>query len=156
MEIEKHVEKMTRLKGTRERLDPLQDFELWMWTSMTVATHGLNAALHHLGLTLPGPYYSHQIPGVFIEREKGDEGWRKVLATPGDVIHIGLPPFEGEIPPRLQEGLVHLDIIESFREPYVRGNELITEETVGACQLAYERCIGVLEEILGGPGGQGA
>lgn len=153
MEIAVHREKIARLEDLRRRLDPVADFELWMWTSMTAATNALNACLHHLGLTPPGKYYPYQIPGLYVEPEPVDGKWRKLFAAPGDVIHIGLPPFEGTIPPRVLEAVKSLDVIEDFREPYVRGDGPITPALAASCQAAYERCMTILNEILAGPAG---
>ena len=46
MKIASHREKITRLCILRERLDPLEDFELWFWAGMHAGTHAVNAALH--------------------------------------------------------------------------------------------------------------
>jgi hypothetical protein len=152
MEVAAHKEKIVRLDDLRGRLDPVEDFELWMWASMTAATNALNACLHQLGLTEPGPYFPHQIPGLYVAPEPGSPGrWKTLFAAPGDVIHIGLPPFEGEIPGRIQEAARALDRIEQFREPYVRGHQPITPDLGDRCGAAYRTCMSILEGILAEP-----
>jgi len=51
MNVAAHEEKIRRLEALRQRLDPLEDFELWFWTAMNAGTHAVNAALHHAGIT---------------------------------------------------------------------------------------------------------
>jgi len=65
MNVQSHLEKITRLESLRGRLDPLQDFELWFWAGMTAGTHAVNAALHHGGITASDDMYPTQ-PGVYL------------------------------------------------------------------------------------------
>jgi hypothetical protein len=147
MDIAAHREKMGRLEDLRQRLDPVHDFELWMWTSMTAVTNGLNACLHHLKLTEPKPYYPHQIPGLYVTA--GPDGERKtIFAAPGDVIHLGLPPFEGEIPAPILRLSTHLEVLEDLREPFVRGGEPVTAAVVQRCREAYDQAVMLIDQIL--------
>jgi hypothetical protein len=147
MEISAHREKMARLEELRLRLDPEDDFELWMWASMTAATNGLNACMHHLKLTEPKPYYPHQIPGLYVSR--GPDGrWTSFFADPGDVIHFGLPPVKGKVPQVVLDLSVQLGVLDDLREPFVRGGEPITPEIVARCQNAYEKSIATIDQIL--------
>jgi hypothetical protein len=147
MEISAHREKMARLEDLRSRLDPTDNFELWMWTSMTAVTNGLNACLHHLKLTQPKPYYPHQIPGLYVTRG-ADGSWVSIFAEPGDVIHLGLPPFEGIIPRAVSDLSVELEVLEDLREPFVRGGQPITPAVIHRCSVAYEKSIAMIEKIL--------
>ena len=147
MEISAHREKMARLEVLRSRLDPVEDFELWMWASMTAATNGLNACLHHLNLTEPKPYYPDQIPGLYVRR--GEDGsWTKLFAVPGDVIHLGMPPFEGDVPQSVFDLSTQLEVLEDLREPFVRGGQPITPAVVERCRTAYDSSIAMIEKIL--------
>jgi hypothetical protein len=148
MEIRIHRDKMARLDELRRRLDPVEDFELWMWTSMNAATHGMNACLHHLGLTQPSPYYPHQIPGLYVAPNPVEGKWQELFAAPGDVIHTGLDSFEGHIPDSIAMLSQELEKIEDLREVYVRGGKDATPDVSEGCRLAYERCRDLIQEIL--------
>lgn len=149
MEISAHREKMARLEGLRSRLDPTDDFELWMWASMTAVTNGLNACLHQLKLTEPKPYYPHQIPGLYVTRGAAGS-WTSIFAEPGDVIHLGLPPFEGVIPQAIRDLSVELEVLEDLREPYVRGGQPISPQVIQRCRVAYENSVVIIDNILPG------
>jgi hypothetical protein len=150
METHIHREKIARLDELRSRLDPKEAFEIWMWTSMSAATHALNAAMHELGVTHPGDLYPHQIPGIYVERVRVDGQWRKVAGIPGDVIHIGLPTVVNEIPPVIHQAANFLRVIEDMREPFVRGDDPITESIIVSCGEAYVRCMALLRGIIEG------
>ena len=148
MEIAHHREKMARINDLRERLDPLDDFELWMWASMSAATNAMNAMLHKLGVTQPGTHFPHQIPGIFVEPEPAKGRWKKVIVPPGDLIHIGYPPIRTPIPETLSTFLTALEVIEGFRESHVRGNEQVDASVVEACDSAYRRCMEETAAVL--------
>lgn len=148
MQIASHLEKISRLEALRARLDPSDDFEIWFWAAMTAATNGINAAHHHLGLAEVTPFYPHQIPGVYVEPQPVDGVWKKVIAQPGDVIHIGLPPLKDEPPEYLCRAYVSLEKLESYRERYVRGNEPITQAVIGEVGLAYHDCMSIVRRLL--------
>jgi len=139
---------MDRLSQLRGRLDPVEDFELWMWTSMTGATNGFNACLHHLGLTRATAYYPHQIPGLYVDPVPTGGKWRELFAEPGDLIHTGLNSFAGNIPHSLELLGRELEKIEDLREPYVRGGKDATPEICQSCDAAYERCAQLIRQIL--------
>ena len=141
MEIAIHREKMARLDGWRRRLDPVEDFELWMWTSMNAVTNGMNACLHHLGLTQPSPYYPHQIPGLYVAPAPVQGQWQELFAAPGDVIHTGLGSIAEHVPEGIARLWEELEKIEDLREVYVRGGKDATPDICDECRLAYERCM---------------
>jgi hypothetical protein len=149
MEIAIHREKMARLDDLRRRLDPVEDFELWMWTSMNAATNGMNACLHHLGLTQPSPYYPHQIPGLYVAPTPVQGQWQELFAAPGDVIHTGLGSVAEQVPESITRLWQALEKIEDLREVYVRGGKDATPDICDECHLAYERCLDLIREILG-------
>jgi hypothetical protein len=157
MEIAAHREKIERLTELMARLDPVEDFEIWMWASMNAATNALNAVLHRLGLTQPGSRYPHQIPGLYVDPEPiGEWRWRKVFAAPGDVIHIGLPPLATAIPDRVLEAAAALREIEDMREDYVRGTQPIVPQLAERCAAAYHACMAILDELVAGLPGEAA
>jgi hypothetical protein len=123
VEISIHLEKISRLEELRGRLDPVEDFELWMWTSMTAATNGFNACLHHVGLTKASPYYPHQIPGLYVAPVPVDGKWQELFTEPGDLIHTGLDSLKGKVPEEIESLARELEKIEDLREPYVRGGK---------------------------------
>jgi hypothetical protein len=151
MEIGIHREKMGRLDALRRRLDPIEDFELWMWASMIAATNGMNACLHHLGLTQPSEYYPHQIPGLYVAPIPIEGKWQELFAAPGDVIHIDLHSFEEQIPDSIEALSRELEKIEDLREQYVRGGDDATPAVSELCRLAYERCMELSRGILSAP-----
>jgi hypothetical protein len=153
MEIAAHIEKISRLSDLIGRLDPIGDFEIWMWACMSAATNALNASLHHLGVTQPFAYYPHQIPGLYVEPEPTSPWhWKRIFAAPGDVIHIGLPPFEAPVPAPILEAAKSLHVIEDLRETLVRGGMMITPDLAESCAAAYQRCMAAFQAILAGPG----
>ena len=152
MEISKHLEKISRINDLRERLDPQDDFELWMWASMSAATNAMNAMLHKLGVTSPGEHFPHQIPGIFVEPSRVNGKWKKVIVPPGDLIHIGYPPISTPIPNILSAFLNALATVEDFRESHIRGNAPITREITEQCDAAYRRCMDQAKAILGEEG----
>lgn len=156
MEIAAHLEKVERISALRGRLDRDQDFELWMWMSMTVATNAVNAALHHLGLSDGGDFYAHQIPGLYVEPPPTDGKWKKVIRGPGDLIHVGFPPLEGEVPEIMERAFVALNVLEDMREPYARGNRPIAPDLADACDTAFDECLALTKEVLDGPPGGAA
>ena len=148
MRIADHMEKVERLSELRGQLDPLGDFEIWMWTSMTVATNAVNAVMHHLGITAEGDYYAHQIPGLYVVPPPQAGVWERVILPPGDVIHVGFPPIRGAVPARLQQTFAALTVLEDMREPYVRGDGAITPALVESCRRAFDDCLAGARALL--------
>ncbi|BAT61830.1 hypothetical protein GJW-30_1_04392 [Variibacter gotjawalensis] len=150
MMITSHRDKIARLNSLRARLDPLEDFELWFWSTMTAGTNAVNAALHHAGLTKEESAFPSQ-PGVY-SVATGDSGnaFRSELRALGDVLHVGRPPVPGTIPPDIAEMMTVMEIIEHYRDPCTRGDMAIDRQTVSACDKAYLRCAALLETRLGG------
>ncbi|HUA52700.1 MAG TPA: hypothetical protein VMB81_11080 [Candidatus Sulfotelmatobacter sp.] len=153
MEIAAHEEKIARLSDLIGRLDPIEDFEIWMWACMSAATNALNAALHHLGVTQPFDYFPHQIPGLYVEPKPiAPWRWKRMFAEPGDVIHIGLPPCRAPVPERILAAAAGLHVIEDLRETHVRGGQPVTRELAAACADAYRGAMAAFQTILAEPG----
>ena len=150
MIVPSHLDKLRRLCALRTRLDPLADFELWYWTTLTAGTNALNAVLHHAGLTRDDPVFS-TIPGVHFAKQP-DGRWARELRGPGDVSHVGWPPIEGEIPADVAALMHALETIEDHRDPCVRGARVPTPAIVAQCEQAFARLL----EVVAGRLPQGA
>ncbi len=142
MIIPSHLDKLRRLRALRARLDPLGDFELWYWTTLTAGTNALNAVLHHAKLTTDAPIFS-TIPGVHVVRQP-DGTFARELRGPGDVSHVGWPPIEGEIPADVAGLMDALHAIEMHRDPCIRGTRAATPEIVAECEASFARVVGVV------------
>jgi hypothetical protein len=144
MIIPSHLDKLRRLRVLRDRLDPLDDFELWYWTTLTAGTNALNAVLHHAGLTRDDPVFS-TIPGVHVVRQP-DGRYARELRGPGDVSHVGWPPIEGDIPTDVERLMQALHEIEDHRDPCLRGDRAPSAAIVQACDSRFA----VLVEVVAG------
>lgn len=147
MRIASHLDKFHRLDSLRARLEPLADFELWYWTTLTAGTNALNAVMHATGMTSDDPVFS-TIPGVHMVRQ-ADGSYARALRGPGDVSHVGWPPVEGEAPPDLRELEHALEAIEEHRDPCLRGERTPTDAIVAECEAAFARVRAVLEGRCG-------
>ena len=141
MEIASHADKIDRLLALRERLDPLQDFELWYWTCLTAGTNIWNASLHAAGLTSEERAFS-TIPGVHVVPQ-ADGSCRRELRGPGDVSHVGWPPVPGELPEPLVRLEAALHALEQHRDPCLRGDRVPTQAIVDDCDGAMRQAVSV-------------
>lgn len=146
MHIDAHLLKISRLERSRSRLDPSPDFELWFWATMQAGTHALNAALHHAGLTSESKAFAMQ-PGVYLVPQ-ADGTLVPQLLAPGDVLHIGRPRIEGELPADLQDMAHAMETIESYRDPCVREGKPATPEIAAECDAALQECLSLLRRRL--------
>lgn len=142
MHIDAHLLKISRLQSSRSRLDSLADFELWFWATMLAGTHALNAALHHAGLTSDHHGFAMQ-PGVYLVPQADGE-LTPTLCAVGDVLHLGRPRIEGELPADVQRMAKAMETIEKYRDPCVREGQAVTPETVSACDEALQECLSIL------------
>lgn len=142
MIVASHLDKFRRLSALRTRLHPLDDFELWYWTTLTAGTNALNACLHDAGLTAPDPVFS-TIPGVHVVR-RADGSYGRELRGPGDVSHVGWPPIDGPIPADVERLIAALETIEHHRDPCVRGVRTPTPAIADECEAAFATLLGVL------------
>lgn len=141
MQITSHAEKIRRLDSLLRRLDPVRDFELWYWTSLTAGTNMWNAALHAAGLTSEERVFS-TLPGVHVVPQ-ADGSFRRELRGPGDVSHVGWPPIGGEMPAHIAELEQALHALEAHRDPCLRGDRPITQAIVDECRHAYARAVDI-------------
>lgn len=137
MNVASHADKIQRLTALRQRLDPLRDFELWYWTSLTAGTNIWNATLHLAGLTSDERVFS-TIPGVHVVPQP-DGTFARALRGPGDVSHVGWPPIPGEMPEHIRQLEAALHALEEHRDPCLRGDRQPTRAIVDECEHAFAR-----------------
>lgn len=135
MRVASHVEKIRRLVALRRRFEPLEDFELWYWATLTAGTNMLNASLHRAGLTSDDPVFS-TIPGMHWVRQP-DGRYARELRGPGDISHVGWPSVDGDKPDHIIRLERALERIEQYRDPCVRGDRAITATVVDDCERAF-------------------
>ena len=149
MHIDAHLLKIARLERSRSRLDSTADFELWFWATMLAGTHALNAALHHAGLTSASDGFPMQ-PGVYLVPQDGG-ALAPQLLPPGDVLHLGRPKIEGELPADLKEIAHAMETIEAYRDPCVREGRRATPEITAECDAALQECLSIMRRRLSEP-----
>lgn len=145
MRIADHVEKIARLDGLRGRLDPLLDFELWFWATMTAGTHAVNAALHHARVTQATDAYPTQ-PGVYLVPRDGD--LQPAFGPLGDILHVGRPAIEAPMPADVEQIMHAMERIEAHRDPCVRGGRKPTPAIANECEEALRSCLALLDHRL--------
>lgn len=150
MKIASHADKISRLLRLRDRLDPLQDFELWYWTCLTAGTNIWNASLHAAGLTSEDRAFS-TIPGVHVV-PRSDGSCHRVLRGPGDVSHVGWPAIPGDMPASIQGLEAALHALEAHRDPCLRGDRAATQAIVDECDAALSQAISAYEALVRGKG----
>lgn len=147
MLIDGHVAKIRALRAVRDRLDPLEDFELWFWAGMHAGTHAVNAALHHAGATRAEASYATQ-PGVYLA-DAGDGTVREQSRPLADVLHVGRPPVPGPVPDDVARLMHAMEQVEHHRDPCVRGDRTPTAAIVAECEAALAQVFALLERRLG-------
>jgi hypothetical protein len=145
--ISSHVDKIKRLNDVRRRLHPLEDFELWFWSTMVAGTNAVNAALHHAGVT-PAEHAFPSQPGVYYVPVPAASGYQPVLKAKGDVLHVGRPPIAGPVPEDIMAMMAAMECIEAYRDPCTRGDTNPSAEIVDQCEFAYAQCIQLLKKRL--------
>jgi hypothetical protein len=143
-----HLAKIAKLEALRARLDPQADFELWFWAGMTAGTHAVNAALHRAGVTRDDDAYPTQ-PGVYLVPQ-ADGSLRPQFRPLGDVLHVGRPKVEAEVPAAVAAMMHAMEIVERHRDPCLREGVIPTPAIVAECDAALRRCIGLLRGEMPG------
>jgi hypothetical protein len=146
VKIAAHADKVVRMTALRRRLDPLRDFELWYWTSLTAGTNMWNATLHAAGLTSEERVYS-TIPGVHVVPQP-DGTYRRELRGPGDVSHVGWPPVPGDMPAHIRELEAALHALEEHRDPCLRGDRQPTQAVVDECEQAFAAASSIFDRAM--------
>ncbi|HZQ61174.1 MAG TPA: hypothetical protein VFC24_07490 [Casimicrobiaceae bacterium] len=148
MKIESHLDKFHRLDDARQRLDPVQDCELWIWTCMNAGVHLLNAALHRIGATEATDSFHTQVEGLYVRPDRISGQLIDAVHPPGDVMHFGQPPIAAPLPDEVRQAGAALRVIEDMREPYVRGDATPSREAIAAAEAAYRDCVRLLGSVL--------
>lgn len=139
MKVASHVEKISKLEALRARLDPMEDFDLWFWSAMNAGTQAVNAALHHAGVTRDDDVFPTQ-PGVYLLPQP-DESLRPGFHPLGDVLHVGRPKVEGNVPADVATMMHAMEVIEHHRDPCIRGEREPTRAIADECDQALRRCL---------------
>ena len=121
MLIEEHLARASSFEKSADKLDPIEDAELWTVLLMRAGTGRLNAALHALGITEEGPVAA----GVRV----------------GDMNHSYKPRLDVDLPEEVRVLFKHLRLIEDLRPEYVRGPAGLTPELARACRDAYREIV---------------
>lgn len=140
-----HLQKIVQCESVMARLDPEEDFELWFWAAMVGGTNAVNMALHHAKVTTEETAFPSQ-PGVYFV-PVGD-GYDQVVDRRGDILHVGRPPIEGDIPPDVQVMMTSMEVIEQYRDPCTRGDMPVTADVISSCLAAYDTCMKQLRLVL--------
>lgn len=146
MKVSSHADKVRRLTDLRRRLDPLRDFELWYWTSLTAGTNIWNATLHVAGLTSDERVFP-TIPGVHVVPQP-DGTFARELRGPGDVSHVGWPPIPGEMPEHIRRLEAALHTLETHRDPCLRGDRQPTQAIVDECEQAFAQAHAIFAHAI--------
>lgn len=146
MQIAEHLYKIEKLERLRARLDPMWDFEIWFWATMTAGTNAVNAALHQAGATVAEDAYAMQ-PGLYlVPNESG--GLEPAFRPLGDVLHVGRPAVEAPVPQAITDMMAAMERIEHHRDPCIREGRAVDEVVVGECREAYADVIACLRELM--------
>jgi hypothetical protein len=148
MKVDAHFEKIARLEGLRDRLDPVHDFEIWFWATMNAGTNAVNAALHATGITDDGPWYPQQ-PEVYMVAGDSPGSFVHAFRPLGDVLHVGRPKIEKPLPESVQRIAQLMDVIEEWRDPCVRDGHPVTEEIIQRVDAAYHEAARIARETCG-------
>jgi hypothetical protein len=146
MNVASHKEKIDKLMALRQRLDPLEDFEMWFWAGMTAGTHAVNAALHQAGVTRDDDKFPTQ-PHVYLSRQP-DGCLKSAFGPLGDVLHVGRPKVEDPIPADVATMMEQMEVIEHYRDPCLRDGVAPSAEIAARCDAALRRCMDLLAPRL--------
>ena len=148
MNVEDHRNKARRMGAVRDKLDPLEDYELWYWASLGAGMNLFNGALHHLGVTVAEDCFAHNLP-VYIRAGATPGTFEPVLRPSGDLEHVD-GDDDGLIPPQLDAAAEALRRLEAVRDGGVRGDLEISADMVSRVEADYRRCLTCAERVLNG------
>ena len=147
MNIADHMQKVARMDALHRRFDRRGDFELWYWMALDAGNQAINAGLHACGVTDEEPELASQVNDVYMrQNESGD--WEPVAKRGADIIHPQMSEFSKPIPPRLQEAIDALAILEQFRDPCIRLGRTVDDEIIDTCDSAYQRVLQIVNELV--------
>jgi hypothetical protein len=120
-----------------------------LWSAASAGNHFLNAALHAHGVSEEDDVYPTQVAGVYLSADA-----RRLLKRPGDVLHLGMPPLDGALPPELDSACEALALIEDVASRCIRAGEPPEPGLVNRCARAYADLVAAFEQALASHGGQ--
>jgi len=147
MHIPDHIRKYRQFEAARQRLHPIEDFELWYWAVSSAGTALLNAALHVLDVLPENRHFATQIPDVYGVADGSARGWHYEIAKGCDLIHADIPALP-VMPDELAEAFEAMHSIEKYRNPCIRSEHPVTPELVGGFDQAYARVQAVTGAVL--------
>lgn len=147
MDTEAHLEKFARFEKCRLLLDPLEDFELWYWSLLSAGTAIINAALHATGITHEDDSFATQVPDVYAVPDSPST-WHHEIRHLVDLIHVGMPQIDADLPGPLKIAFHEMEAIEQYRDPCVRADRAADTAVVETIAMAYERCIEATRRAL--------
>lgn len=133
MRTSSHLDKFERLRALRARLDPIEDFELWLWATVTAGANALDASLCLAGVARaaqvePGPVDA-SAPTAAAEDPSLDAVRRTPLeAMPEDIRRLAQA----------------LDVVGSHSGPCVHAGRAPTRAIVDECESAFFQVCAVL------------
>lgn len=150
MNIASHLEKLKRFEHARGKLNPLTEFEMWYWMSLSGGTSAINAALHAAKLTGDGDYFTTQSVDVYLYGGKHDQAasWKPTFMWDVDLIHIHMPEISKPLTPTLKQAYQAMQVLEDVRDPCVRGDKRITKKIVRDVERAYTSALALCQEII--------
>ncbi|MBH61414.1 MAG: hypothetical protein CL569_02975 [Alphaproteobacteria bacterium] len=150
MDIASHLEKVKRFERARAKLDPMTEFEMWYWMSLSGGTSAINAALHAAKLTDDGDYFCTQSVDVYMQGGKHDkpESWKPKFMWDVDLIHIHMPDISKPLTPKMKRAYAAMQVLEDVRDPCVRGGKKITKKVVRDVQTAYTTAVTLCQEVV--------
>jgi hypothetical protein len=150
MDIASHLEKVKRFERVRNRLDPMKDFELWYWMSLSAGTSAVNGALHASGLTDDGDYFCTQSVDVYLRDGRHDkpDSWKSAFMWDVDIIHVHMPEISKSLTPELKKAYKAMGVLEEVRDPCVRADKKVTKKIVDAVDKAYKETIKICTDII--------
>ncbi|HSW20302.1 MAG TPA: hypothetical protein VLJ86_23975 [Ramlibacter sp.] len=149
MTIDEHLQKWRRFDAARAGLDADRDFELGFWAMLSAGTTIINAALHAAGVTRENDLFATQIPDVYAVHD-GGKAWHHELGSLCDLIHVGLPELDCELPPEIARAFAAMHVIERYRDPCIRSGAPATADVKAACSAAYADLLAAIQPILQG------
>jgi hypothetical protein len=155
MKIASHLEKFRRLDATLQRLDPVADCELWIWTAMNAGVNLLNAVLHASDVSRETDSFHTQVEGVYAVVDRTNGAVHDAMHPPGDVMHVDQPRIDAPLPLGVARACAALRTIEDLREPFVRGSERVDAGAVREWCEAYRTCVNELQAALRAGGWHG-
>ena len=150
MDIASHLEKVERFERARAKLDPITEFEMWYWMSLSGGTSAVNAALHASKLTDDGDYFCTQSVDVYMQGGKhgSPDSWKPKFMWDVDLIHIHMPEISKPLTPEMKKAYAAMQVLEDVRDPCVRGGKTITKKIVRDVEAAYTTAVTLCQEVI--------